>query len=197
MSRMIEKHNGNKPWVLQPAFLTKVGLALHEFSAFDIEDSSRVARMSRWRNSNLRWFLDQSPTTIARTRGYVRSIVHDSNRRMFWLQDSDGAVFGHFGFKILTTGVLELDNFIIGEKLGFPGIALECEKAILNFGMRNDGAKQYHAIVAAANFSAMRNHMELGFFIQERLVHQDGRGFVRLLMHCDEFSQKFPGSDWF
>jgi len=128
------------------------------------EDAEIVARLTRWRQAQMQFFLTQFNATPDRTRTWLNSVVLKDDGRLLWLiRTPDGEAIGNYGICNLRPDAVELDNLIRGEKGGDPRLIYYAEVALLQWLIRTLAVREISLHVFSNNLLAGLLHREIGF----------------------------------
>ncbi len=137
------------------------------FSRELTSDKVVLEKLSKWRNANLKYFLDQNPSTIESTHNYLMRVLADKNHQMYLIRDNKGVIAGHVGYRIISSKVAELDNLVRSED-PLPNDFIEkAEKALIQSIFTQTKADSVILKVLGSNVLAKRIHLNLGFEILE------------------------------
>lgn len=143
---------------------------LKRITAADLTDSALISALTVWRNSNQRFFLTQFQATESRTTNWLRdSVVSDSSRAMYLIQDNSNVNVGHLGVLHLDLDTPELDNMIRGVSAGDPQIMYWAEIALVRSLLSVAGATNVSLHVLSNNWIPIGIHQSIGFEIAEKL----------------------------
>jgi perosamine synthetase len=168
---------------------------LKRITAGDLADSALISALTAWRNSNQRFFLTQFLATETRTSNWLRdSVVSDSSRAMYLIQDNSNLNVGHLGVLHLDTDTPELDNMIRGISAGDPQIMYWAEIALVHSLLSARGATKVCLHVLSNNWIPIGIHQSIGFEIAEKLSvsKKNLDGEIHYLLDSDDGEpQKF------
>ena len=135
-----------------------------------LQDPETIAEIAQWRQFAMKMFLVQFKSSPERTTQYLKRLsIDDPARLLFMIEDSDGTFVGHLGVSNVTHQDAELDNLMRGRRGGPPELALEAERAILNWAFSDLAVERVYGRVISYNFLAINIHNQFGFHTTERL----------------------------
>jgi perosamine synthetase len=158
---------------------------LKRITTHDATSTTLIAALTAWRNRNQRFFLTQFQATESRTANWLRdSVVSDSSRAMYLIQDTSNVDVGHLGVIKLNSDAPELDNMIRGLSAGHPQIMYWAEIALVNSLFSTSNATEICGHVLSNNWLTISLHRSIGFEIKERLrvfkKHTDSETYYAL-----------------
>ena len=136
----------------------------------DIHDDALVETIARWREANRERFLTIVPFDPEGTRRWIRDFpVGDPKRILFLVEDPRGEPLGHYGLLLIGEGEAEIDNTLRGSSVLPSGLFGQVAQQIIQWAIRELGAKRLIVRVMSNNPAAIR-HQERNGFIRENLL---------------------------
>jgi hypothetical protein len=157
---------------------------LEPFSPSLLENDEILSLFSKWRNLNLKFFLNQEVSTLASTRNYVLGVLNDRRNHMYIMFTNTDHVAGHFGFKVVSSDVVELDNLLRTTEQINSSFVSWAEGALINHLFVNLGFSEIRLRMLSSNVLARRIHESFGFELVDvspltkRLTESGGVHFV-------------------
>jgi RimJ/RimL family protein N-acetyltransferase len=143
----------------------ELGECVGEFEPFSekmLAEPNLLQEISDWRNSNLKYFLNQKPSTLESTTHYVKKVIRDRDHHMYLMKDSAGEIVGHFGFRRISPSLAELDNLLRCNKKLIHDFVQHAEKSLIRELLAH-GYAEIQLRVFSSNVLARRIHEALGF----------------------------------
>lgn len=141
---------------------------LESFSAATLADASLIELIRLWRYQHRQFFLTQFEETTDKTLDYVRKVLTDQTRMMFFIytlinNPADLLPVGHLGVTHLDQSSPELDNLLRGRPGGNNQLIYWAEVSLLRWLFQS---RQYPSVclrVLSNNWLAIRLHARIGF----------------------------------
>ncbi|MCP5055408.1 MAG: GNAT family N-acetyltransferase [bacterium] len=140
----------------------------------DLEASDLLDTLCAWRNAYREFFVDQSVSSVASTRGWLETVLARPDRVMFLVYDASEQLVGQYGLCEITAESAELDNGILGITGGPPSFFFHVERAVLGFCFGELGLAVARARVLAENVGARWLHRRIGMREIERYAVPSG-----------------------
>ena len=122
-------------------------------------DTSAIQRFTKWREANLYPFLKIFTPTIARTRTWVKQLIHNKNRILFEVEHC-GISIGHLGLCDFNRG-FEICDVVRGEKAP-RHVMTDALSALIEWA-KDAGLRNIQLEVASDAVPAIKLYDRLGF----------------------------------
>jgi hypothetical protein len=133
------------------------------------EDDSVTQRLSDWRNRFGSYFMTQFESTPERTRTWLHdTVLPDSSRGFFFVQNSESTIVGHIGVLDITSPHPELDNMIRGDSQGDPQLMRWAEAGLIKSLFTASDIDEVKLRVFSSNWIPISIHQSIGFRINRR-----------------------------
>jgi hypothetical protein len=184
---------------LEIPIFDSAGVSIGRLVAFsnDILDSPAspvlIELIRSWRQAHREFFFTQFDETTERARDYVRMILDDPSRLMFFIYAPDDSLpVGHLGVYHLDQPTIELDNMIRGRDGGHPHLMYWAEIALLRwifqpYPWQPDPPTRARCRLLDDNWRTIRHHARVGFRMVATfpLTRWEAGGEVRFQPYTD------------
>ena len=174
---------------------------LSAFSPATLSSSALIELIRSWRHEYRQFFFTQFEETTKRTLDYVRTILADETRLMFFiyanslddpLDPFSALPVGHIGVTHLDQPTIELDNMIRGRAGGNRHLMYWAEVALLRWAFRArpdrpDPATKALCRLLDDNWRTIRHHSRVGFRMVRTipLMRWEAAGEIHLQPYVD------------
>ncbi len=135
------------------------------FSQLDFNDSSKISKLTKWRNDNVNVYPTRFLATPESTSIWLQKfVIENPNRLLFWIIDLNENLVGHLGITKNKEGDFEyeLDNVIRGS-LTSPGIMAMSIKRLEQWVESEFSAEFLNLKVMESNIHAIEFYKKLGY----------------------------------
>jgi perosamine synthetase len=135
------------------------------FSQLDLNDSSKISKLTKWRNDNVNVYPTRFLATPESTSIWLQKfVIENPNRLLFWIIDLNENLVGHLGITKNKEGDFEyeLDNVIRGS-LTSPGIMAMSIKRLEQWVESEFSAEFLNLKVMESNIHAIEFYKKLGY----------------------------------